>query len=323
VKSIAGVKSAAITSFVPLSLNYSGSYVFVEGQPAERGANVPLTMVGSTGVGYFETMGIPLVEGRDFNEHDTAKSTRVVIVNEAVARQFFPGPDHESSAIGKRISFAGSQGPFREIVGVAKDGKYFNIGEDPRSFVYSPIMQDYNSSGTLIVRTEGDPSPMIAAVRNEVRNLDPNLPIFDVKSIDEHMSLSLFPPRIAAGILGGFGALALILAGIGVYGVTAYSVAQRTRDIGIRMALGARSGQVLRLVLSEGFRLAGVGVLIGLGVAFALTGFAQSVLYGVSATDPATFLGISLLLAAVSLAACLVPARRASRVDPIRALRTE
>ena len=322
VEALPGVRSAAMTTYVPLSLNYNGSNLFIEGQPPERGANIPSTMVGSAGLGYFETMGINLLVGRDFNEQDDPKSERVLIVNEALARHFFPGPELES-AVGKRISISGPTGPFRPIVGVVENGKYFNIGEDQRFFVYSFMNQSYGSNGTLLVHTEGDPVSITGAVRNEISSLDPNLPIFDIKTVAEHMNLSFFPTRVAATVLAGFGLLALVLAGIGVYGVTSYSVAQRKRDISIRMALGARSGQVIRLVLREGVRLAVIGVVIGLGGAFALTGLASSLLYGVSATDPLTFSFIAFLLGGVSVAACVIPARRATKIDPIRALKCE
>ena len=323
VQSMPGVRSAAVTSYVPLSINYNGSTIFVEGQPAERGANAPTAMVAAVGPKYFETMATPLVQGREFTDQDKQKSESVAIVNETFVRRLIPDAKSSVDALGRRFSFNGSAGPFQRIVGVAKDGKYFNISEEPRTFVWTPLAQGYFSTGILLVRTVGDPQSMIPTVRNEVHSLDPNLPIFDVKTLTEHMRLALFPARVAATVLGVFGFVALMLAAIGIYGVTSYSVAQRTREIGIRMALGAQLGDVLRLILTHGVKLTVLGVSFGLIGAYLLTRAITSVLYGVSATDPLTFVFVSLLLTAVALVACYWPARRATKVDPLVALRYE
>ncbi|MCI0489235.1 MAG: ABC transporter permease [Blastocatellia bacterium] len=323
VQSLPGVRSASLTDLFPLSLNYSSNDVYVEGQPPVRGANVPTAMVSSIGLNYFATMGTPLVDGRDFTEQDDEKAPRVVIVNEAFVRKFFPEAKSPGDGVGRRISFNNEQGPFIEIVGVAKDGKYWTIGEAPQPFIYSPLVQSYNSFTTLVVRTTSDSKAMISAIRSEVRNLDAHLPLYEIKTFAEHLELALFPARIAAALLGAFGILALTLAAIGIYGVTAYSVAQRTREIGIRVAIGAQPLDVLRLILKKGLVLALIGLTIGLAVAFVLTPLMADVLYGVSATDPVTFIGITLLLMLITLAACYVPARRASKVDPMVALRYE
>jgi macrolide transport system ATP-binding/permease protein len=323
VQSLPGVRSVAMTNYLPLSLNYNSSNVFVEGQPAERGANAPTAMVGSAGPKYFETMRTPLLQGREFTEQDKQKSERVAIVNETFVRKLMPEAKSASDSIGKRFSFSANEGPFVSIIGVAKDGKYFNISEEPRSFVWMPLAQSYSSNGILMVRTVGDPQTMIPAVRNEVHSLDPNLPVFDVKTLTEHMRLALFPARVAAMVLGVFGFIALTLAAIGIYGVTSYSVAQRTREIGIRMALGAQLGDVLRLILGHGVKLTLLGISLGLIGAYLLMRAITSVLYGVSATDPLTFVFVSLLLAMVALLACYWPARRATKVDPLVALRYE
>ena len=203
-----------------------------------------------------------------------------------------------------------------EVIGVAKDGKYFSLSEEPRPFVYRPLLQNYvggaNNDGTLIVRTATDPSAIIAAVRSEVQKLDANVPVFDVKTLTEHMRLSLFPLRVGAASVGSFGLLALALAAIGIYGVMAYAVSLRTREIGIRIALGARPRDVLTMIVRHGMALAAIGLVIGLIAALALTRLMASVLYGVSATDAMTFVVVSLLLTMVVLAACYLPARRAS-----------
>ena len=323
VRALPGVKAASLTDLMPLSLNYSSSDVHVEGQQLGRGANAPISMVATVEQEYFKAMSIPLVAGRAFGGADKEDSTKVVIVNETLARRFFPGEDPARGAVGRRISFQSDEGPWLEIVGVARDGKYWTIGEAPQLFVYSPLSQSYSQTATLVVRSEGDARPLAAAIRAEVARLDPSLPLFDVKTLDEHMGVSLFPARVAALLLGGFGLLALLLAAMGVYGVVSYSVAQRTREIGIRLALGARARDVLRLVAGRGMALVAAGLVAGLVVALVLTRFMEGVLYGVSATDSVTFTLVVFLLGFVALLACLVPARRATRVDPMVALRHE
>jgi predicted permease len=321
VQSLPGVKSAAVSSYVPLSLDYNSRTISVEGQPNERGENAPLAMNASVGPRYFETMQTPLMHGREFTERDQANTEAVVVVNEIFVRRIMTSVSSSSEAIGKRVAFG--SGPPMRIVGVARDGKYFNITEDPRPFIWTPMSQDYSSDGGVIVRTEGNPEALFAAVRKEVHALDPNLPLFDVKTLSEHMRLALFPARIAATVLGVFGLVALLLSAIGIYGITSYTVAQRTHEIGIRLALGAQLSDVLSLVLSHGLKLTIIGAVLGLFGAFLATRAITSVLYGVSATDPLTFVLVSLLLLGVALVACYVPSRRATKVDPLIALRNE
>jgi predicted permease len=322
VETLPGIRSVALSNFVPLSLNYSSNTVFVEGQPAEKGANVPTAMAASAGPRYFETMGTTILYGREFSDQDKADSERVAIVNEALVRRLF-NPGSISDVVGKRISFSGSGGPFVRIVGIAKDGKYFNIAEEPRMFVWTPLSQFYSSSIILVVRTSGNPEAAISTLRSAVQSLDPNIPLYDVKTMNEHMKLSLFPARVAATVLGGFGLVALTLAGIGIYGVTSYSVSQRTREIGIRMALGAQRRDVLRLILTSGAKLASVGVVLGLFGAVALTRVITSLLFGITPMYVITFVIVSVGLTVVSLLACYIPARRATKVDPLKALRYE
>jgi len=323
VQSLPGVESAAVTSYIPLSLNFNSRNTFVEGKPAERGENVPLAMNGSVGPGYFKTMGTPILQGREFAETDQAKSEAVAVVNEYFVRRMMPELQSNAEAVGKRFSFSSAGGPFMRIVGVAKAGKYFNIAEDPRPFVWTPMTQDYNSSGILVVRTRGNPEGMFASVRGQVQSLDPNLPLFEVKTLTDHMKLSLFPAKVAATVLGVFGLVALLLAAIGVYGITSYAVAQRTHEIGVRLALGAQLSDVLKLVLGHGLKLTIIGAALGLFGAFLATRAITSVLYGVSATDPLTFGFVSVLLIGVALIASYVPARRATKVEPLIALRNE
>jgi macrolide transport system ATP-binding/permease protein len=322
-QSLPNVEHAAVTSYIPLSLNYNSNNIFVEGHPPERGENVPLAMTASAGPDYFKTMGTSLLEGREFTNDDQPKSERVAVINEYFVRRLMPELSSPAEAVGKRFSFRGAGGPFTRIVGVARGGKYFNIAEDPRPFVWTPLAQDYNGSGILVVRTKGNPENFFGAVRGQVQSLDPNLPLYDVKTFTEHMKFALFPAKVAATVLGVFGLVALLLAAIGVYGITSYAVAQRTHEIGVRLALGAQLSDILRLVLGHGLKLTIIGAALGLVGAFLATRAITSVLYGVSATDPLTFGFVSLLLIGVALVASFVPARRATKVEPLIALRNE
>ncbi len=318
VAALPGVQSATLVSNLPLSINYNSTNVYIEGQPFVNASELPPVIPNKVGLNYFQTMGIGL-RGRDFTARDKEKESRVAIVNETFARNFF----HGQEAIGKRFNFDGPSEPFWEIIGIAADGKYNSLGEKPQPLVYRPLLRNYDSTVTLVARTTVNPQTVIAAMRNEIKTLDPNLPLYDVKTLIEHMSIPLFPARMAALVLGSFGILALILAGIGVYGVMSYAVSQRTHEIGIRMALGAQPRDVLRLVVGQGMLLALIGMGVGLIAAFGLTRAMSGLLYGVSATDPFTFACVSVLLAIVALVACLVPARRAIRVDPMIALKHE
>ncbi|HJY29812.1 MAG TPA: ABC transporter permease [Pyrinomonadaceae bacterium] len=322
-QSLPGIESATISSYIPLSLNYNSNNIFVEGRPAERGENAPTAMTATVGPNYFKTMRTSILQGREFTEQDQEKSEAVAVVNETFVGRLMPEVQNTAEAVGKRFSFKGTDGPWVRIVGVAETGKYFNIAEDPRPFVWTAMSQDYNSTGMLIVRTKGNPEPLFGPVREQVQSLDPTLPLFDVKTLSEHMKFALFPAKVAATVLGVFGLVALMLAAIGVYGITSYAVAQRTHEIGVRLALGAQLSDVLRLVLVHGLKLTIVGAAIGLIGAFLVTRAITSVLYGVSATDPITFGLVSVVLVGVALVACYVPARRATKVEPLIALRNE
>ncbi len=324
VRALPGVESAALADFLPLSLNYNSTDYYVEGEPPVRGAEAPTAMNASVSPSYFAAMRIPIVAGREFDDHDTTETAEVAVVNETFARKHFAGPDPALSAIGKRVSYKSATGPWVQIVGVVGDGKYFSIAEDTRPFIYFPLDQGrYSLNTTLLTRTTGDPESMIGPVRAEVTALDPTLPVFNVKTLARHMSLSLFPARVAASLLGAFGLLALGLAAIGIYGVMSYWVSQRTREIGIRMALGARPGDVLRMVVNQGLVMNAVGLAVGIVAALGVSQLLSSMLYGVSSTDLLTYLTISAVLTAVVLLACYVPAWRAAKVEPTRALRHE
>ena len=318
VRAVPGVRAAALTSNLPLALNYNSSSVYLEGQPAVGSGRLPTCIPMSVSPGFFETMGIAL-RGRDFAENEDKKEARVAVVNETFAKRFFPGID----PIGKRFNFSGPKDPLWQIIGVCSDGKYNTLAETPQPAVFRPQFRDYDTVVTLVARTQGDPRSMIAPLRKEFQEMDPTLPLYDIKTLTEHMKIPLFPARMAANVLGSFGVLALVLAAIGIYGVMSYVVAGRTREIGLRMALGAQLRHVRQLILGQGMILASIGLGLGLVIVFILARFLTTMLYGVSPTDPITFIAITFLLAAVALVACYIPARRAARVDPMVALREE
>jgi len=260
-------------------------------------------------------MGIPIVAGRDFNVQDREGSPEVVIVNEVLARRYFGG-----NAVGKRLRF-GSKEPFREIVGVARNAKYRNLREEPLPFIYTPLAQEPQSGMTLMVRTGGDPGALVGAVRSEVHALNKDVPLFEVQTMTDRIAGELAADRVVAVLLSVFGVGALLLATIGIYGVVAFAVAQRTHEIGIRIALGADRPDILKLILGQGMVLITIGAGAGLALALTATQLLKSLLFGVSATDPLTFVSVVSVLIGVALLACYVPARRAMRVDPVRVLR--
>ncbi len=317
VRALPGVQQAGLTDFLPLSMNINQNSIYVEGRPAERGANAPISMVSSASPGFLPALGARLLQGRDFDAQDGENRPRTSIVNETFARRFWPN----ESAVGKRFSFEGAEGPWFEIVGIVQNGKYWSLGEDPTPMTFVNLRPKDGSFLTMVVRTAGDEQSVLTAIRHEFQQLDANLPVYNVKTMTEHMKTPLFPARVAATLLGSFGLLALLLAAIGIFGVMSFAVTQRTREIGIRMALGAGAGSVFRLIIGHGLTLTALGVGIGLAIALAGTRLMSSLLYGVSAMDVLTFTGVSTLLILVSLLACYVPARRAMRVDPMLALR--
>jgi putative ABC transport system permease protein len=319
VRALPGVQYAGLSNFVPLSLNINQSVIYVEGQPEQRGVNAPMAMTSNASPGFISALGTHLLEGRDFTEQDGESKQRVAVINETFARRFWPG----QSALGKRFSTERSADPWIEVVGIIQDGKYFSLSEEATPFAYRNLLPQDGQYLTMAVRTSGEPHGVMAAIRREFQQLDATLPIYNVKTMVEHLALSLFPARVAATLLGAFGLLGLLLAAIGIFGVMSYAVMQRTREIGIRIALGAQAGEIFKLVVGEGLKLTTLGLAIGLATAFAGTRLLSSFLYGVGALDVITFAGVSLLLAMVAMLACYVPARRAMKVDPMVALRYE
>ena len=317
-QSVAGVRSVALTSVLPLTLDYSYTSIYVEGQSTTSSTNLPLAVPNEISPGYFHTMEIPL-HGRDFTEQDDKEESRVAIINETFARRLLPGGD----PIGRRFNFTGPDKPYWQVIGVAADGKYNSLGEDPKAAFYRPLLRDYSTNATLVARTVGDPQSALAALRQELQRRDPTLPLYNVQTLTDHMSVPLFPFRMAAKVLLSFGILAIVLAAIGIYGVMSYVVAGRTREIGVRIALGAARRDVLLLIIRQGMTLAVIGLGIGLLSAMGVAQLLAKILFGVSAIDPLTFVAVSLLLGLVAALACYVPARRATKVDPLVALRYE
>ncbi|HEX5080552.1 MAG TPA: ADOP family duplicated permease [Blastocatellia bacterium] len=280
-----------------------------------QGVTINYNVVGAN---YFQTMNIPLVQGRDFGAQDHEKAPPVVIINETAARRFWPN----QPAVGKRVRH-GSRGPEAEVIGVARDSKYITLGEGPMPYLYMPMSQNYLSSATLQARVSGDPSRLIGAAQLEVHALDKDLPVFGVKTMRQNLRGALMAPGLAAALLGAFGAVAMLLAAVGIYGVVSYAVTRRTREFGLRMALGAQARNVAWLALRGGMTPVWIGMAIGLAASLALTRLLESFLYGVSAYDPLAYAAAAVLLVTGALLASFIPARRATKVDPMVALRRE
>jgi macrolide transport system ATP-binding/permease protein len=316
VSALPGVASASIAYSMPLDISGGSDMgIDIDGYQPSPGEEVGAAY-NRVGPRYFETMGIAMVAGRPIDDRDVDGRQLSVVVNETMAKKYWGG----TNAVGRVIRFG--SGP-AVIVGIARDGKYRQLNEAPRNFLYVPIAQYFRHDALLIVKTVGDAAPVIPMLQAQVRGLDPNLPLFDVRTVGEHMKMSVFIPRMAGVILTVFGALALLLAVVGLYSVVAFGVAQRTREIGVRVALGASRGSVVRLVLRQGLKLTAIGLVIGLAFAAAAAQALRSQLMGVAPTDLASFAGTAILLLAVALIACALPALRAARLDPVRALRLD
>ncbi len=322
IRALPGIRSAGFANAVPLG----GGGLRIYGDFSIEGRTPPENLWTSkiaASPEYFHAIGIPLVKGRFFSETDDERGPAVGIISERLARQLWPSGD----PLGKRITLGIGPDSWLEIVGVVGDVRQDDLRAEPAPGLYVPYLQVsqafFIDAATFVVRTVEEPRPLAAAIRKTIQSVDPSLPVFDIHTMEEWMSFKIAPPRFNTWLLGSFSAIALLLALVGVYGVVSYGVTQRTQEIGIRLALGAQGREVVKMVARQGMRAVLVGVLCGSIAAVALTRFLAAHLYSVTPTDPMTFTSVVLTFIGVSLAACLVPALRAARVDPVEALRWE
>jgi len=321
VRALPGVESVSYAYSVPFGYYNSAEYVESEDHPVPKDQRRPSAAFNMVGPDYFRILKVPLVRGRDFNGQDDERARPVAIVNEFMAERFWPGQD----PIGKRFRMQGADTRWLEVVGVSRTGKYRYIFEDPGLYFFVPMAQQYRAQRVLHVRTAGPPEALAPAAQKEIRALNPDLPVFDVRSM-EHMlegPNGFFLLQMGALFGAGLGVLGLLLALVGIYGVVSYAAAQRTQEIGVRMALGAQRGDILQLVVGHGLRLVAVGITLGLAAAFGLSRLLANLLFGISSTDPATFASVPLILGAMAVVASYLPALRATRIDPSVALRNE
>jgi putative ABC transport system permease protein len=325
IKALPGVEAVGIRRYVPIAADEDFAYLsfMVEGRVPDP-ANRPIAYYNVVSPDLFRTMDIPFTRGRPFDAHDVMKAQNVIIINETLARRYFPGQE----PIGKRMTLNDeTPNPKEEdwatIVGVVKDTKPRELNGEPVAEMYMPFAQDPHRSMAVMIRTTNKPADIVAAVRREVRELDSNLPIYSIRTMDSVISESIATPRFRTSLLAVFAIVALTLAMVGIYGVMSYSVMQRTHEIGIRMAIGAQPRDVFRMVLGQGMLLTVVGLAIGLVGALALTRLMTTMLFGIKPTDPATFVGVAVVLAMVAVIACYIPGRRATKVDPVNSLRYE
>jgi putative ABC transport system permease protein len=321
INALPGVRGTALTISLPIDGSFWNAAFFAADKPAPPRDNLPNAAMAPVTPNYFELMGIRLLKGRAFTSADNAQTPHVAVINESFARRIWPGED----PIGKRFrhGYPEYQSPWREVVGVVADIKLDGVESGASMQAYFPFAQETWSNFSIVARTTGDPLQSAASVERAIHTIDKDLPVFEVRSMDQLMGASLAQRRLTLTVLGSFAALALLLAGVGIYGVIAYSVRQRTRELGIRMALGAQRRDVSKLIIVHGLKLAVLGVALGLCLALALTRWMESLLFEVRPTDPLTFTVIALVLLLVALLACWLPARRATKVDPLVALRHE
>jgi predicted permease len=314
-RALPGVKAATLADFSPLSFTIHSRDVLPQGYVPRPHESMEIDR-GAVAPDYFRTLQTPIVAGREFSAHDDAKGQPVAIVNQEFCRRYWPGQE----AVGKKIL---TNGQWLTVVGVAENAKYRLLRYGPEPAIFVSIYQRYHDQLTIHLRVAGDPGTFASAVGRIVSEMNPDLPLFNVTTLKASMQFGSIFERLAATLVGTFGFLALFLGAIGIYGVIAYATRQRTHEIGIRMALGARKSDILRMVIGQGLRMALTGIAIGIAGALVLTRFLSSLLYGVTPTDPVTFIAVSLILIAVALLACYIPARRAAKVDPMVALRYE
>lgn len=318
VRAIPGIESAATVDWLPLSMGFSSDAVYIEGKPIPKPAEAPNAYSISVSSDYFRTMQTRLLKGREFDARDKQDGTRVAVVNKAFTDRLLGGQD----PVGKRFRTSPDGKPI-QIVGVAEDGKYFSLTETRQPAWWGPSEIWYTAGGALVARTNLNANQALRLIQDAARDLDPSLPLYNAGTLVHRLDLPLFPARMAAAALGAFGVLALILAATGIYGVMAYAISRRTREIGIRMAVGASQGQVLAIVARRALLLIGSGTVVGLALALAVGRFLEQILYGVQPGDPLTLAIVLLLMLAIASLACWIPARRAIRINPVIALRQE
>jgi putative ABC transport system permease protein len=321
-RTVPGIRAVSAVFPLPLTESAANTGVEIEGRPV-AGGDRATSDVSVVYADYFRAMGIPLIKGRVFTEQDKLDAPAVAVVNETFARRYFPGENPLGKRIRPGVWYSEGDGPMFQIVGVVGDVKHVNMSTPPNPEVYEPYLQDPFAGLSIVVRTVLPPEEMVASMRDQVQAMDKNLPMLDVRMLDEYVESSMAAPRFDTLVLASFAVLALALTAIGLYGVVSYSVSQRTREIGIRIALGAEHGDILRLVLRQGLALCVIGVGLGLAGSLGLARVIASLLYGIRATDTTTFAGIALLLLIVTVLASYIPARQASAVDPLVALRYE
>jgi putative ABC transport system permease protein len=321
VREMPGVQSVSLASTVPMGYRNEGGNIYIEGQGAATSDKAPRVDLARVGRDYFQTMRIPVLRGRTFTDQDSAKAPLVAVVNEYLAKRYFPNQE----AIGRRFSLVSETGPFIEIVGITRTGKYTNPTESPKPFVYLPMEQSGEMIPTIQIRTSSDPAAMATLLESEIRSLLPGVAVIGVETMEQTLegANGLFLYRMGTRFSGALGLLGLILAVVGVYGVISYAAALRTHEIGVRMALGASRSTILGMVLKQGVKLVGAGVVAGLILTMLATRGIAGLLVGVSPMDPLTLTVVSLLLAGVGLLASFIPARRAMNVEPLRALKYE
>ena len=321
IRTLPGVESVAEAFTVPLGWVSAADRVFIPEHPLEAGKQPPDVGYNMVTASYFETLRIPLQRGRIFTDTDGEKARAVAVINQTMAKKFWPDQD----PIGKRLRIKDPSGPLLEVVAVVQDGKYQGVTEDPRPFFYLPAEQRYEPFRTIHVRTSVPPESLALQVEAQIRELAPNLPITEVQTMTQSLQgvngFLLF--RFGAQLTSTLGLLGLVLALVGIYSVVSYAAAQRTQEIGIRIALGATRRDILKMVLRQGVGVVGIGLALGLAAAFAGTRVLADLIVGVKPADPLTFAGVAILLAGIALLACWIPARRATRVDPLVALRYE
>jgi predicted permease len=320
VRELPGITDATLAATYPFSPNVGSHSVIVDGYQRRDSEGKPYALANIVDDHYFSLMETKILRGRAFDARDTATSPRVAIINDALAKKMFPNRD----PLGAQMRLDSETGPVVQIVGIAKTGTYLFWAEPPQPFMWRPFTQDYNSQVTMHVRTAGDPTAMAQAIRGAVRAINPDMPVFSIHSMEAfYDARAMLGPRLTMQIVTTIGLMGLLLAVIGLYGVVAYAVSRRTREIGIRMAIGAKPGDVLRMILGQGLVFTAIGVGAGLVMAFFASQVVSGFVVGVSPHDPAIFMSIPFILAAVMVAACWVPARRASRIDPTVSLRQE